>query len=248
MMGLRSRAGELRAICLVATIVVSSALGHAQEAPRLRYRKVSELEFACGPSISDERLDELARHVGDVQQLLEDELALSTSAALRIFVFDSRREFAIYVQQRIPSVSWAQTAGRHGIFLLRDGQPYIFMLDSDDGVRSLRHEIVHAVLNSACPGVPIWFDEGLAQCYESADGSHHSERAAKLLKSDWLHREPPTVAELSKPQVMSQMSPRLYAGAWHHLSRLLDSEDGRLVVRQYLAAIRDGETAPALAP
>lgn len=213
---------------------------------------VEGIEFITDHDIPRERLTALATQVQDVQQRLADELDLPPiESTLRIYLFDARRAFSLYVQQMIPTVGWTETMGRHGIFLQRDGQPYVFLLVSDELEQSLRHETVHVVLNAAIPDAPIWLDEGLAQCYESGDPAHHSERAASVLRKDWLRRDPPTLDGLTRNTTMRQMSPRDYAGAWHHVSRALNDDAARARLRTALKSLQRGDQvdlADALTP
>jgi hypothetical protein len=166
---------------------------------------------------------------------------------VRIYLFARQRDFSHFVLQHVRSVTWPETLGRHGIFLLREGRPYVFLVDGPSVASSLRHEIVHVVLNGSHPELPIWIDEGLAQCYESADGRHWSDRAARILANDLLHRDPPTPEKLGRLKSMSQLGPREYAGAWAVMQYLLDDVDsGRPALRDYLLAIRNHEENPRL--
>ena len=97
-------------------------------------------------------------------------------------------------------------------------------------------------------GLPIWIDEGLAQCYEASDGSHWSDRAARFLSKDVMRRASPTAESLARLRSMSQLGSREYAGCWANLNHLLEDEDaGRPALREYLAALRDGNEQPKLA-
>ena len=210
---------------------------------------VRGVEFVVDEAISTEQLDELAENAAAVQQQLVEELAVPPiEGPVRIYLFAHQKDFSRYVLENIPSVNRSETLGRHGIFLLRQGRPYVFLVKGDDLVRSLRHECVHVVLNVSHPGLPIWMDEGLAQCYEASDGSHWSDRAARVLSKDVMRRAPPTAESLTKLRSMSQLGTREYAGCWANLHHLLEDEDaGRPALRAYLAALMDGNEKPTLA-
>ena len=228
-----------RGLILIAALTTGLS---AADRPQLRMAVVEGIEFIADHDIPRERLTELAACVTGVQERLADELGLPpVENMLRIFLFDDRRAFSLYVRQMIPAVNWTETMGRHGIFLQREGQSYVFLLVSDELDQSLRHETVHVVLNAAVPDAPIWLDEGLAQCYEAEDGTHYSGRAASILHNDWLRREPPSLESLVQNTSMREMSPRDYAGAWHHVSRCLHDDAARDQLRSALAALQRGE-------
>lgn len=204
-------------------------------------RTIGSIDFVADASFTDARLKEIAGHISAVQRQLSDELGLPPVAGpLRVLIYSSRRDYFLGVRSFIPAISWSDTAGRHGIFLLRDGVPYLFLCDSAELASSVRHETVHAILNTHCRGLPIWMDEGLAQCYAQPDGSHYSERAAAALKAGWLHPGVPDESQLARLKEMRDMTPRSYAAAWQCVYERLERDGGvadlREVLKQSLAA------------
>jgi hypothetical protein len=233
------------AALLLALVPLARAAGAS---PELRLQVAEGIEFVTDHDLSSARLSELAGHVRDVERRLQEELDVpAVEEPVRIYLFATQAAFGHYVRQHIPGVGRLDTAGRHGIFLLRNGKPYVFVVVGDDVVPSLRHETVHVVLNTSHPGLPIWIDEGLAQCYEATDGTHWSDRAAEALEKDLLRRGVPKASALAKLRTMPQLGPREYAGCWAHMRGMVEDESGgRVRLRAYLAALRAGETPPAL--
>lgn len=206
------------------------------------------VEFVVSAATDENLLDELAAEFETIQQRLVEDLEVPpVEVPVRFYLFDTRKAFSDYVTEHVPSVQRFDTLGRHGIFLLRQDKPYVFLLKSDDLVRSLRHESVHVVLNVHHRGLPIWMDEGLAQCYEDAHDDYWSDRAAEVLDKDLLRRAPPKIDALTKLKVMSQLGPREYAGCWANVRSLLrDEHEGRDALRAYLAELRSGNEKPTL--
>jgi hypothetical protein len=214
---------------------------------KLQLHVVDAIEFVIDHELSRERLEELAGHMRDVERQMQDELGVPPlEKTVRVYLFATHAAFSNYVRQHIPSVGRTDAAVRHGVFLLRQERPFVFLASNDDLVQSLRHETVHVVLNTSHPALPIWIDEGLAQCYENPDGSHHSERAERVLKNDLLRRGAPKAQSLEKLRTMSQLGPREYAGCWANLEALLASPSGRTTLSDYLANLREGKSATSL--
>lgn len=224
-----------------ALLLPVGAIHGSDQTSRLKQHVVRGIEFVVDHEISQDKLDELAGNVDDVQQQINDDLGVpAIEGTVRIYLFARQRDFSHFVLQNIRSVTWPETLGRHGIFLLRDSRPYVFLVDGPSIVPSLRHEIVHVVLNGSHPDLPIWIDEGLAQCYEATDGSHWSDRAARILANDLLRRDSPTLDKLSRLSTMSQLGPREYAGCWANMRYLLnDLQTGRPALCKYLKSLRD---------
>jgi hypothetical protein len=238
-------------VALVGLLCVCTVAVHADEATsssRLRKHFVRGVEFVVDFEVTAERLAELAGHVHDVREQVTADLGiLSSDQPLRFYLFGTQREFSRYVQKHIPSVDATDTLGRHGIFLQRRGNAYVFLVDHPELIASLRHECVHVMLNGAFSDTPIWIDEGLAQCYENPDGTRWSQRAYDKLCGSILRRSPPTAESLAQLQVMPQMGAREYAGAWAYMYLMLeDVEHGRPLLRAYLASLGQGTPADAL--
>lgn len=219
----------------------------ASPASKLQLHVVDAIEFVTDHELSRERLQELAGHMRSVERQMQDELGVPPiEKTVRVYLFESHAAFSDYVRQHIPSVGRTDAAVRHGVFLLRQERPFVFLAANADLIQSLRHETVHVVLNTSHSALPIWIDEGLAQCYEDPDGSHHSERAERVLKKDLLRRAAPKPQSLEKLKTMSQLGPREYAGCWANLEALLDSPTGRRKLHDYLADLREGRTPTPL--
>lgn len=231
-------------LCSLANVATRGAIA-ADRSARLQLQVVDAIEFVTDHELSRERLEELAGHMRSVERQMQDELGVPPlEKTVRVYLFATHAAFSDYVRQHIPSVGRTDAAVRHGVFLLRQERPFVFLAAGENLIQSLRHETVHAVLNTSHPALPIWIDEGLAQCYEDPDGGHRSARAERVLKKDLLRRAAPRPQSLEKLKTMSQLGPREYAGCWANLETLLGSPAGRATLRTYLADLREGK-APA---
>ena len=57
------------------------------------------------------------------------------------------------------------------------------VVNTSTGEGTLAHELVHALVHADCPGLPEWFDEGLASLYEQCRFSDNGRRLEGL--SNW---------------------------------------------------------------
>lgn len=189
--------------------------------------------------ISDHRLDDAGGIATDLEALhrqLQADLKLpSLDATVRIYLFAKHASFSRYVRKHIPYLTGLDTR-RHGLFLLRNGVPHMFVLRTADLRGSLRHEFVHVVLNTSAPGLPIWLDEGLAMYYETIDDPAGREEItrglAKRLACGWQ----PDLARLEQLDEMRDMDTLAYAEAWAWV-RLLT--EGPAELRGLLPAFLD---------
>lgn len=219
----------------------------ARRTARLRTSVVNGFEFITDHARSRRNLEFLAGQIESVERELGATLGVPPiPGTLRIFVFARQSAFSQHVRQHIPSVRRADSARRHGLFLLRRRVPYIFLVEGDGLVTSLRHETAHAALNASHPRLPLWIDEGLAQCFESGSGDHWNDRSAGLLEHAFVRRRNLHSRSLESLSVMRQMGPSEYAGCWAHIYQLLRSEFGREALRTYLGDLRDGRTPATL--
>ena len=203
---------------------------------------LGQLEFAADHTVEKPKLSAMAAQFASLQQQLGKELQVPPlDRQLRIYLFQSQKSFAQHLKKWIPSVTWGGVMCRRGLFLLRQERPYVFLVVSEELTGDFRHECTHVLLNLYYGELPIWLDEGLAQCYEATDGSHWNAKAFDRLRRDWLGRSPPSVASLAKLKQMSDLGPREYAGAWANVYHWLSDPDvGHPYLQRYLETLRSG--------
>ena len=112
----------------------------------------------------------------------------------------------------------------------------------------LRHELTHALLHQAMPGLPLWLDEGLAEYFEQPRG-RRSQRTDYLQETkDRLADQPViTPALLQELDQLEQMSADHYRYAWGWVHFMLHGPaGGREELVRYLADLRAGIPAGRL--
>jgi hypothetical protein len=114
------------------------------------------------------------------------------------------------------------------------------LLDDDTIVRSIRHELLHAVVYDLGNGkVPGWLDEGLAQWIE---GSEH-DALSNSLKS-WLQKNTPlplSILQGGFTKLESSMVPAAY-GQSLFATKYLIKERGIRAIRKLLTSTSKGKT------
>lgn len=115
-------------------------------------------------------------------------------------------------------------------------------LDSDNLIRSIRHEYTHAVIHTLSRGrCPGWFDEGLAQLLEGEENP-----ALKPAVMRWLGSNPPVpfsllqggFTKLPEDMVAPAYGQSLYA------TRFLSNRFGFSAIRAYLSKLSLGYSSP----
>lgn len=191
----------------------------------------------------------LARELQQLDRQIRQELKLpADDRPVPIFVFSTRESYVRHVLKHVPELGRRET-DRPALFVLRDGNPQVFVVAGPDLVVDLRHEYVHVVLNTAMENVPLWLDEGLAKYYESAGhppmiGREHALTLLdRKLRTGWQ----PDLSRLERLTRMPQMRAGEYAEAWAWVNWIRqDLPGGDDLLCDYLTALRQQQPTPTI--
>jgi len=185
-----------------------------------------------------EMAHEVAAELQSLSQRLEKELGVPPpAAAVRIYIFKERSHYERVLLKTIPEMTRRDTH-RNGLFLLRDNVPYLFVLRSDQLMRTLRHEFVHATLNTNLSNLPIWVDEGLATYYEAEPPHGWQPRFHAALADHVKSGGRPDLARLERLKRMQEMGALEYAESWSWIHLCMHGpQELRGVLRAYLSAL-----------
>ncbi len=169
---------------------------------------------------------------------LENEFGLPRNRkTIYIHLFRDQENYQKAILQAIPRLK-RRDIKRAGLFLQREGVPYIFVFwrSHDQLLTSLRHEMVHAIINSSVGEIPIWLDEGLAMYYQNGRRDGWEQRLADILSKKVDEGWYPNLTRLEKMHSMSQMNLTDYAEAWSWVHLLMtDVPKGQAIIAGFLA-------------
>ncbi len=191
----------------------------------------------------------LARELQQLDRQIRQELKLpADDRPVPIFVFSTREAYVRHVLKHVPELGRRET-DRPALFVLRDGNPQVFVVAGPDLVVDLRHEYVHVVLNTAIENVPLWLDEGLAKYYESSGQPPMIGRENALMLLDRRLRNgwQPDLSRLERLTRMPQMRSGEYAEAWAWVNWIRqDLPGGDDMLCDYLTALRQQQPTPTI--
>lgn len=102
-------------------------------------------------------LDSVRRDVRDLLELPAQE------SLIHIVLFRTQSEYQRYMRAYFPAIP-----ERRAIFIQDRGPGMLFTYRHSNVASDLRHEVAHALLNTAEHPLPLWLDEGLAEYFECA--------------------------------------------------------------------------------
>lgn len=182
---------------------------------------------------------------------LSPEIELSSPSPTTILAFRDAESYAPY-----KTVADRQGARILGQFLSHPDGNYL-TLDAGtrlvSGFAVIYHEYVHYFVRHNFPGVPLWFNEGLAEYYStfSIDDEHVRVGLPVDRHLDWLRHhseleldEVLTATSSSGRRHEAQQAGRFYAVSWALVHYLLSAETDRLDrAADFFLRLRDGEDA-----
>ncbi|HYM59272.1 MAG TPA: hypothetical protein VEZ11_00115 [Thermoanaerobaculia bacterium] len=216
-------------------------------------------EFDVASNASDWKTSEI---VGQILQMREavgkvTQLKVRATLPTRVYIFASEASFAPYRNL----VTQRKNAAINGAFLSnRDGNTILIQSDATGGVdRIVFHELTHYFVRNTTTGIPLWFNEGIAEYYStfstSGSGSGAEIRLGRPIVEHvlWLRQHP--LIPLRELFAMDEKSPAysewsrqgvFYAESWAlvHYLMLSPERHGQLAAFLDLrAAHRPLETA-----
>src|SRR5438132_8725724 len=191
----------------------------------------------------------LFRELASLRDQVYKELQLaSADTIVQVYIFQDRDKYENFMRSRYPDlpkrraffVAQPRTVGGAEDLL-------VYTYWGDRVQEDLRHELTHALLHCVLKDVPLWLDEGLAECYElppdrNGTNYQHLEQLRRSVAGPFQ----PNLARLEQFRQVDQMKPAEYreAWAWVHLM-LHESADAKAILLAYLQQLR---TNPAPGP
>ena len=176
---------------------------------------------------------------------LSSKLALPISdEPIHVYLFADGERFSEFISRHYPNFPH-----RRAFFVETDTKLAVYAQWGDRVAEDLRHEVAHGYLHAVVQGLPLWLDEGLAEYFETARGTHgmnrpHVEELVSLAKQD---RWSPNLRRLESLRTPTEMSQAEYAEAWLWMHWLLETEPRRRQLLQvYLADLRRDPSIPPL--
>jgi hypothetical protein len=176
---------------------------------------------------------------------LSSKLALPISdEPIHVYLFADSEQFSRFISRQYPDFPH-----RRAFFVETDTRLAVYAQWGDRIAEDLRHEVAHGYLHAVVQGLPLWLDEGLAEYFETARGTHgmnepHIDELVALAKQG---RWSPNLRRLEALRTPSEMSQAEYAEAWLWVHWLLETEPRRRQLLQvYLADLRRDPAIPPL--
>jgi hypothetical protein len=232
------------AICAIALILLAgaiprSALGQTPPAWPDQRR--------CGPflchadaSLADlePQLEDLARLPKEIQCVLGVDVR---PGAIQLYALRDRPTYEGYLRRHFPDAPY-----RRALFIRLGEERMIFVQRGADLAVDLRHEAVHALLQTV-GRIPLWLDEGLAVYFEvpapQALGSARTAEFSELLRRNTAR----SIADLERLTDVGQMHGAEYQSAWAWTHFLLHGPPGaQKVGRAYFQSLRQPTDGPPL--
>lgn len=161
-----------------------------------------------------------------------------------IHLFSDEERYSDYMQARHPNLP-----KRRAFFIGSPTELGVYAHWSPNVEEDLRHEYTHGVLHASLRNVPLWFDEGLAEYYETQSDTprrlhrEHTQRLAIALKNGWR----PDLTRLEKIEEVNQMRTADYQESWAWIHYFMhDAPDGRELLVEYCKELRKPGKSPRL--
>lgn len=253
-------AGWLLVVLLIAGITGCHLLPVLSRAPTERNEKEAipgtpgKNSFAVSQFVfvSDFELNRnlpVFKELGELREQIYRELSMPPSnVQVTVYLFENQEKYERFMVAKYPDFP-----KRRAFFVAqprRIGGGEDLLVFTYWGHRihqDLRHELTHAVLNSALKGVPLWLDEGLAEYFETPPGwkGLNSQHVEKLRKEGFRA----DLDRLEKMAAVHEMTPAEYreAWAWVHLM-LRSTPQAKQVLIGYLRELRTNPDPGKLAP
>lgn len=176
---------------------------------------------------------------------LSNKLALPISdEPIYVYLFADSDRFNRFMSHRFPSFP-----DRRAFFVETDTRLTVYAQWGDRIAEDLRHEVAHGYLHAVVQNLPLWLDEGLAEYFETARGTHgmnrpHIEGLVALVQQG---RWAPNLRRLEALETPAQMSQAEYAESWLWVHWLLESQpQRRQLLQTYLTDLRRDPAIPPL--
>ncbi len=186
-------------------------------------------------------LEELLAIRGDLVSALDIPVS---DEPIHLYLFDDAETYQTFITSEFPGLP-----NRRAFFVEGDTSLSVFAHWGDRVAEDLRHEVSHGYLHAVTPNLPLWLDEGLAECFEVPRGydGYHVDHAEKLLDLVETASWRPDLLRLESLHDISDMSQKDYAEAWLWVHFLLHtSRERRVLLQHHLSLLRQNGQSPPL--
>jgi tetratricopeptide (TPR) repeat protein len=244
----------MRALRLIALLLAAASVSAAVPLPseKDQWIALSAGELRIYSNASERATKEIGTNLLRMRAAIGKVTRLNVHSPLPTYVvvFRNERSFAPYrdalVRQRNATVSGLFLSSSVGNFIVMDAA-------AEGGVdRVVYHELAHYFVRNTTAGLPLWFDEGMAEYYSSfaVDGEKISIGRPIPEHVYWLREY--SLLPLARHFAVTQSSPEysegtrqgsFYAQSWalvHYL--LTGGEETRRQLGQFLANIGAGQS------
>jgi hypothetical protein len=217
--------------------------------------------FRTGPALPDSIVlrDQLVIHsdfkLPRKHRLLEELLAIRgdlvaaldipvSDEPIHLYLFDEADKYREFIETLYPGLP-----NRRAFFVEGDTRLTVYAHWGDRVAEDLRHEVAHGYLHAVTPHVPLWLDEGLAECYEVPRGNdgYHADHAARLLDLIETASWRPDLLRLERLRTITDMTQKDYAESWLWVHFLLHtSRERQVLLQHHLALLRENGQSPPL--
>lgn len=185
---------------------------------------------------ADFSVDDLMPILTDAVDLRNDVCGVlrleNQQTAIHLYLFRRKATFERYVRRYYPEVP-----SRRALFVKERGHAMVFAYKSPELAVDLRHEMTHAILNSALPVVPLWLDEGLAEYFEVQPNRRRAGN--QHLKSIDARTKLSSLEQLEDIDGLAAMKKKDYRDAWAWVHwMLLGSAEARTELTNYLSGLQ----------
>jgi hypothetical protein len=220
------------------------------EAARVELKDRAQAQFALqvedspGASVPSQLRDRALADVVRISAILRQELALPIDPR-----FGLKLAFAASPEAVGAAAGGLGLPRASGLYLHRDQRMLIWRQPNDEGTfRTLRHEVVHALLHEFVGAPPIWLNEGLAEYFEllqtlgsagRVEANRHHRRLLSGLAD--AQREALAMSLLEVDGMKFRSEPMVdlnYAQSWALVDVLMSSEAGQSLLTRLLADLR----------
>jgi hypothetical protein len=251
-------ASQVRSAALVLTALAVLAVAATAQPPKPdEWLAVRSAHFTVYSDAEVGRAIEVAaglERLRDAFERLSPAVSLSSPVPTRIVAFRDAESFAAY--KTVPDRDRLKILGqflahRDGNFIVLNADPALV-----GSLTTIQHEYVHELVQHNFPGVPLWFNEGLAEYYSTfvveGDVAWVGRPVARHLA--WLGAHP----RFSLGEVLSatresaaghgaEAAGQLYAVSWLLVHYLLSGDADRLDAAAELLYLLDGGEEPEAA-
>ncbi len=190
--------------------------------------------------LSDVQLDKEHPLIADLIQLRKDvgrilELPMKGRPVV-VYLFRDQKNYRRYLHVNYPGLP-----PRRAYFIGTPDELAVYTFWGARIQEDLRHEFTHGLLHSNLRYVPLWLDEGLAECFEvtgpqpQSINANYANRLASAMVDGWR----PGLRRLERLETVREMRRDDYQEAWAWMHYMLnESPDTKEVLLEYLRELR----------